>query len=78
MTAEPEGSTALVTGATAGIGRAVVLRLAALGASVIVHGRDEQRGAETAERLRYLRDMFTRATADSCARADRHADRGRC
>ncbi|MEU7428232.1 SDR family NAD(P)-dependent oxidoreductase [Streptomyces sp. NPDC040750] len=65
MTAEPDGSTALVTGATAGIGRAVALRLAVLGASVIVHGRDEQRGAETAERLRHLREMFTKAAADS-------------
>jgi len=41
---ELHGRTALVTGATAGIGRATAIALAALGASVIVHGRNVERG----------------------------------
>ena len=47
MTNAYEGSTALVTGATAGIGRAIALELAREGAEVIVHGRNAERGAKT-------------------------------
>ncbi len=41
-----QGKTALVTGGTAGIGRAVAQRLASEGAEVIISGRDHGRGVE--------------------------------
>ncbi|MEV1120809.1 SDR family oxidoreductase [Actinosynnema sp. NPDC049800] len=44
---EFDGQLALVTGSTAGIGRETARLLAAGGATVIVTGRDEARGAET-------------------------------
>ncbi|UOZ03090.1 SDR family NAD(P)-dependent oxidoreductase [Amycolatopsis sp. WQ 127309] len=43
--------TALVTGATAGIGRAVALDLAAHGIDVIAHGRDPERGAQLVKEI---------------------------
>jgi NAD(P)-dependent dehydrogenase (short-subunit alcohol dehydrogenase family) len=39
------GRTALVTGSTSGMGKAIAVQLAAAGATVIVHGRDANRGA---------------------------------
>lgn len=46
-----EDQTALVTGATSGIGRAIALQLARQGAEVLVHGRDAPRGATTVEAI---------------------------
>jgi NAD(P)-dependent dehydrogenase (short-subunit alcohol dehydrogenase family) len=40
-----DGRSVLVTGATRGIGLETAVRLAGLGADVLVHGRDEDRGA---------------------------------
>ncbi|AYG03944.1 SDR family NAD(P)-dependent oxidoreductase [Gryllotalpicola protaetiae] len=48
-TAQLAGKTALVTGATSGIGRAAAVRLAEQGAEVLVHGRDAARGAAVVE-----------------------------
>lgn len=50
-TTQQHGRTALVTGATAGIGRAVALRLAASGIDVVAHGRDPERGAQLVKEI---------------------------
>ncbi len=47
MTQRLAGKTALVTGATSGIGRAIAIAFGAEGARVVVTGRDAGRGAET-------------------------------
>lgn len=60
----------MVTGATAGIGQAVAMRLAEHGAEVVVHGRDAHRGAEL---VSVITDRGGRArfvAADLAAAAD--------
>jgi NAD(P)-dependent dehydrogenase (short-subunit alcohol dehydrogenase family) len=48
---ELTGHVALVTGATSGIGKATAVALGALGATVIVHGRNAQRGAQAVKEV---------------------------
>jgi NAD(P)-dependent dehydrogenase (short-subunit alcohol dehydrogenase family) len=43
---------ALVTGSTSGIGRGIAEHFAALGARVVLHGRNEAQGRQAVERLR--------------------------
>jgi NAD(P)-dependent dehydrogenase (short-subunit alcohol dehydrogenase family) len=50
-TADLAGKTALVTGATSGIGKAAALKLAEHGATVLVHGRDAARGVGVVEQI---------------------------
>src|SRR5438105_10080028 len=47
-----EHKTALVTGATSNIGRAIVTAFAAEGAQVVVSGRSRERGAEVVGEIR--------------------------
>ena len=68
-----QGQTALVTGATSGIGRGIALALAAEGVHVVVNGRDEARGAKTVEAIRNAggRADFVPADLGSSAAAAR-------
>ncbi|WP_433043599.1 SDR family NAD(P)-dependent oxidoreductase [Dactylosporangium sp. CS-033363] len=57
-------TTALITGATSGIGRATAIRLAADGAHVVVHGRDPERGEEVLAAIKAAGGTATFAPAD--------------
>jgi len=58
------GETALVTGATSGIGRHAAVLLGRAGAEVLVHGRDEEAGGETVERVEEAGGEATLLRAD--------------
>ncbi|WP_416961923.1 SDR family NAD(P)-dependent oxidoreductase [Streptomyces sp. Agncl-13] len=71
MSMRLEGKTALVTGATSNIGRAVAEAFAAEGAHVAVSGRSAERGKEVVDgiRARGGRAEFVRADLDGTAAA---------
>jgi NAD(P)-dependent dehydrogenase (short-subunit alcohol dehydrogenase family) len=66
-----ENKTALVTGATSNIGRAIAIMLAGEGAHVVVSGRDHERGAEVVAEIRSAggRADFVAADLDGSKRA---------
>jgi len=65
------GKTALVTGATSNIGRAIAVAFAAEGAHVVASGRNERRGTEVVDEIRAAggRADFVAAHLDGSAKA---------
>jgi NAD(P)-dependent dehydrogenase (short-subunit alcohol dehydrogenase family) len=58
------GKTALVTGATSGIGFGIARHFLSLGACVVIHGRDQEAASEAAARLSADSDRCTGVSAD--------------
>jgi len=73
MTLRLQHKTALVTGATSNIGRAIALAYGNEGAHVVVSGRDRDRGAAVVQEIRALggRADFIAADLDGTAAASR-------
>jgi NAD(P)-dependent dehydrogenase (short-subunit alcohol dehydrogenase family) len=73
MTRRLENKTALVTGSTSNIGRAIAMAFAAEGAHVVVSGRNSGRGDAVVTRIREAggKADFVRADLDGAAAASR-------
>lgn len=71
-----EGKVALVTGSTDGLGKELARQLGALGATVIVHGRNPERGAEVVDAIAAEggKAVFQRADLGSLAETRALAD----
>jgi NAD(P)-dependent dehydrogenase (short-subunit alcohol dehydrogenase family) len=71
MSGRLEGKTALVTGATSNIGKAIATAFAGEGAHVIVSGRSEERGGQVVEAIRAAggRADFVAANLDGSKQA---------
>jgi NAD(P)-dependent dehydrogenase (short-subunit alcohol dehydrogenase family) len=68
------GHSALVTGATSGIGKAVAIALASRGALVVVHGRDKERADAVVARIRGAGGRAEAVTADLASGPDAARD----
>jgi NAD(P)-dependent dehydrogenase (short-subunit alcohol dehydrogenase family) len=72
-----DGKTVLVTGSTDGVGRYVAGKLAAAGATVLIHGRDQNRGNALVDEIRRAGRgdaIFYQADLSSLAGARKLAD----
>jgi NAD(P)-dependent dehydrogenase (short-subunit alcohol dehydrogenase family) len=72
-----DGKTVLVTGSTDGVGRYVAAKLAAAGASVLTHGRDQARANSLADEIKRaggIEPTFYRADLSSLAGARQLAE----
>jgi len=72
------GKTVLITGSTDGVGRYVAAKLAAAGASVLIHGRDEARAETLADEIRrggHPEPTFYQADLSSLAGARKLAEK---
>ena len=74
MSREFDGKTAVVTGSSSGIGRAIALELAAAGAAVVIHGRKRTDAAEqVAEQIKAQGGQSTVIMADLADPTTHHA-----
>ena len=67
-----DGKTVLITGSTDGVGRYVAAKLAAAGANVLIHGRDQARAKTLADEIRgqgHIEPIFYQADLSSLAGA---------
>jgi NAD(P)-dependent dehydrogenase (short-subunit alcohol dehydrogenase family) len=71
------GKTVLITGSTDGVGRYVAAKLAAAGAKILIHGRDQPRAGTLADEIKregHTEPIFYQADLSSLAGTRRLAD----